>query len=245
MRRLPLLIAFFALGCTALEEYSPWREGFAHVGDRFGYVSIHAGIGGIPGQDDIRPGPSWTITAPPGGAFATALAVSAFAADIWVLAQAQGTTSGYAGIFTPLVAGEPINLDEWAPAASLQGEYRDVIGKRFVDAVALDLYLTGSCNRDLSFGGRINTVGVGLDLALLVGFHEAGRGRLMAGIEYRYINFKNRPNADNFGPMLGAGIEFPVGPDLTLSTQFRYVFTGGEMPQYDLWDFSMGVSRYW
>ena len=219
------------------EYYIPRR------GQRFGYVSVHAGVGGIPGQEDIRPGPSWTVVMPPAGVIVTAVSAAVFTAGLIVDVACMSEGSEPPG-FSCLALGA---VAEGAPLIPVeQGVEVDWQGHMFhVEGVAVDLFFAGSSNRDLSFNGDVHTYGVGLSASFIAGLFEGSRGRLLLGYEYRYLDFERRSGAHNHGPVLGVGLEFMGAGNLAYSTQFRYTFTGGEMPEYDLWDFSLGATLYW
>lgn len=213
------------------------------AGQRFGYVTLHAGVGGIPGQEDISPGPSWTVMLPPAGVIVTTVSAAVVTAGLMfdVLCMSEGSEPpGFSCLALGAVA-------EGAPGIPLeQGRTVDWQGRMFhVEGVAVDLYFAGSSNRDLSFNGDVHTYGVGLCASLIAGLFEGGRGRLLLGYEYRYLDFEKRSGANNHGPMVGVGLEFSGGGGLAYSTQFRYTITTGDMPQYDLWDFSFGATLYW
>ena len=202
--------------------------GVPRVPENFGYFQIGIGMAGLPGRDDIKPGTAITLTVPPGGIFVSALVLGTAA----IVAGAGGDISMEGDIFidAPLV-GFNQGISTGGPDQ--------------ISGFGLDAVLSWSTAEDLTFGGDVDTFGIGLGIRYIGGFSDAALFHVTAGLEFLNINFDNRPYAINVGPYLGFGLELMLAPQASFTTDIRYAFLSGDEPDYDYWEFTGGFVLYW
>jgi len=211
----------------------PPPESFRGVGaprvpENFGYFQIGIGMAGLPGHDDIRPGTAVTLTIPPGGIFVSALVLGTAA----IIAGAGGDIYMEGDIFidAPLVGfNQGISMG----------------GPDQITGFGLDAVLSWSTAEDLTFGGDVNTFGIGLGLRYIGGISDAALFHATAGLEFLNLDFEYRPYAINVGPYLGFGLELMLAPQMSFTTDIRYAFLAGDEPDYDYWEFTGGFIFYW
>ena len=109
----------------------------------------------------------------------------------------------------------------------------------------LDTIVSYSHGEDLSAGGGVDTFGAGMGARFLAGLWEGSRMHLLLGVEWRKVLFEQRPDVSCVGPYVGAGLELMSGYDFGFTAMLRYNWLDKSLPDYDLWEFTVGLSKYW
>jgi len=198
---------------------------------RFGYMQFGVGMAGLPGQDDIRPGTAFSITLPPGGVILSAVylgALCAIAADdnVGVIIDADAFA----------IVPELLSLEQGVATGG--GPYE-------INGVGMDMIFSWGDAEDLTYGGGVSTFSTALGIRLMGGIWEGALWHGLFGFEMLWLNFDNRPNAVNFGPYVGAGLEMMLAPDVSFTVDIRYAFMYGDAKEYDRWEFTGGFVFYW